>query len=60
MPAESEKQAVAARIAAAVKKGRVKAVPGSPSAKMAKSMTAKQLGHFSHTKKGKRGAAGRP
>ena len=54
MPAESEKQAVAARIAAAVKKGRVKARPGSPSAKMAKSMTAKQIGHYTHQRKGKR------
>ena len=54
MPARSAKQAVAARIAAAVKKGRVKARPGSPSAKMAKSMTMKQVKEFSHTRKGKR------
>ena len=53
MPAKSQDQAIAARIAKAVKAGRVKARPGSPSSKMAKSMTAKQLGHYTH-RKGKR------
>jgi hypothetical protein len=46
MPAKSEKQATAARIAMAVKKGKVKAKPGSASEKMAKGMTKKQLKHF--------------
>ena len=54
MPAKSHQQEVAARIALAVKKGRIKARPGSPSAKMAKSMTAKQLSKFTHMKKSKR------
>ena len=51
MPAKSHDQEVAARIAKAVKAGKVKAKPGTPSDKMAKSMTKKQLGHFSHRKK---------
>lgn len=46
MPAKSEKQATAARIALQVKKGKQKAKPGSASAKMAKSMTKKQLKDF--------------
>jgi hypothetical protein len=48
MPAESDKQAVAAIIALAVKKGEAIAKPGSPSAKMAKSMSKKQIRHFTH------------
>jgi hypothetical protein len=50
MPAKSKEQAIAARIAKAVQSGKVKAKPGSASASMAKSMSHKQLGHFTHTK----------
>ena len=46
MPATSEKQATAARIALAVKRGETTAKPGSPSAKMAKGMTEKKIKHF--------------
>jgi len=52
MPAKSEKQAVAARIAKAVKQGKAKAKPGSASAKMAKGMTEKQLSHYTKSPKG--------
>ena len=54
MPAKSRDQEVAARIAKAIKAGRVKAKPGSPSAKMARSMSSKQLGHFTKKKKKKK------
>lgn len=50
MPATSEKQATAARIAMGIKKGKVKAEPGTPSAEMAK-MSKKELKKFTHTKK---------
>jgi hypothetical protein len=50
MPAVSKNQATAMRIAEAVKKGKAKAKPGSPSAKMAKSMSVNQLEDFTHTK----------
>lgn len=46
MPPKSRNQAVAIIIAEKVKKGQMKAKPGSPSAKMAKSMTSKQLKDF--------------
>jgi len=48
MPAQSDKQAVAARIARAVQKGDVTAKPGSASASMAK-MSPEKLKHFTHT-----------
>ena len=50
MPARSAKQAQAMRIALAVKKGKAPAKPGSPSAKMAKSMSKQQLKDFTKTK----------
>ena len=46
MPAKSEKQQTAARIALAVKKGKVKAKPGSASAQMAKGMSKEKIKHF--------------
>lgn len=46
MPAKSRNQKVAMIIAEKVKEGKAKAKPGSPSAKMAKSMSASQLGDF--------------
>ena len=51
MPAKSEKQAVAARIALAVKKGEIKAKPGSASAQMAKGMSKEKIKHFTHEAK---------
>jgi hypothetical protein len=48
MPATSDKQAVAMRIAHAVKTGKAKAKPGSPSAKIAKSMSDEKIKHFMH------------
>jgi hypothetical protein len=49
MPASTEKQAIAARIAGAIKKGMQKPKPGTASAKMAK-MPMKSLKKFQHTK----------
>lgn len=46
MPATSKNQKLAMLIAENVKSGKQKAKPGSPSAKMAKSMTKKQLNDF--------------
>lgn len=46
MPAKSKEQQTAMRIAKAVKQGKAKAKPGTPSAKLAKTMTTKQLGHY--------------
>jgi hypothetical protein len=46
MPAKSEKQQVAARIAHAIKKGKVKPKKGTASAAMAKGMSDKQIKHF--------------
>jgi len=46
MPAKSEKQQVAARIAHAIKKGKVKPKKGTASAQMAKGMSDKQIKHF--------------
>lgn len=48
MPAKSEKQATAARIALQVKKGKQKPKPGRASAQMAKSMTGKDLREFAN------------
>ena len=48
MPAKSQKQAAAARIALAIQKGKVKPKAGTASAKMAK-MPTKSLKHFTHT-----------
>ena len=50
MPAESVAQRQAMAIAEKVKSGEMKAKPGSPSAKMAKSMTHEQLHDFAATK----------
>ena len=50
MPAQSEKQKIAARIARGVQKGEVKAKPGSASAQMAK-MSPKSLKHYMESKK---------
>lgn len=49
MPATSDKQAIAARIALAVKKGKATAKPGSASAQMAKGMSKNTIKHFTHT-----------
>lgn len=49
MPAKSQAQQKAMAIAEQVKKGKIKAKPGSPSAKMAKSMSIKQLNDFAST-----------
>jgi hypothetical protein len=49
VPSLSKNQQISAAIAAQVKKGKVKAKPGSPSAKMAKSMSIKQLNDFAST-----------
>jgi hypothetical protein len=46
MPAKSDKQQTAARIAHAIKKGKVKPKPGTASAEMAKDMTDKKIKHF--------------
>ena len=48
-PSASKSQQQAMAIAEQVKKGKVKAKPGSPSAKMAKSMSVKQLNDFAST-----------
>ena len=52
MPAVSAKQQKAAGIALAVKRGHAKAKPGTASAEMAKSMTAKQAREFATKPKG--------
>ena len=49
MPAVSDKQARMMRVALAIKLGKAKANKG-PAAKAAKSMSAKQLREFTHTK----------
>lgn len=49
MPAKSKAQKIAIIIAEKVKKGEQKAKPGSPSAKMAKSMSMKQMHDFTST-----------
>lgn len=49
MPAKSKAQQQAMAIAEQVKKGNMKAKPGTPSAKMAKSMNMKQLNDFAST-----------
>ena len=46
MPAKSDKQQIAARIAHAIKKGKVKPKAGTASAQMAKGMSDKQIKHF--------------
>src|ERR1700751_2700201 len=46
MPAKSDKQQTAARIAHAIKKGKVKPKKGTASAEMAKGMSDKQIKHF--------------
>ena len=51
MPAKSEKQRRAFAAALAVKRGKAKAKKGSTSAKLAKSMSAKQLKHFTKRRK---------
>lgn len=48
MPAESEKQKIAARIALQIKKGKQKPKAGTASAQMAKSMTGKELREFAN------------
>ena len=52
MPPKSKAQAVAAAIAQQVKKGKQKAIPGSPSAKMASSMKLGQIKDFVKPTKG--------
>ena len=49
-PAVSKKQRQAMAIAEQVKKGNMKAKPGTPSAEMAKSMSKSQLHDFAGTK----------
>jgi hypothetical protein len=46
MPAKSEKQQTAARIALAIKKGKVKPKAGTASAQMAKGMSKEKIKHF--------------
>lgn len=46
MPAKSDKQQTAARIAHAIKKGKVKPKAGTASAQMAKGMSDKKIKHF--------------
>src|ERR1700751_2238658 len=46
MPAKSDKQQTAARIAHAIKKGKVKPKKGTASTQMAKGMSDKQIKHF--------------
>jgi hypothetical protein len=46
MPATSDKQQTAARIAHAIKKGKVKPKAGTASAQMAKGMSDKKIKHF--------------
>ena len=53
MPGTSKAQRQAAGIAIAIKRGEVKAKPGSPSAEMAKGMSEKQLKDFTKKPKGK-------
>ena len=53
MPAKTDKQAITARIAGAIKKGLQKGKPGEPSTEMAK-MPMKSLEKFMHTKKDKK------
>lgn len=53
MPAKTDKQAITARIAGAIKKGLQKGKPGEPSTEMAK-MPMKSLKKFMHTKKDKK------
>ena len=52
MPAKSSAQQKAAGIALAIKRGEAKAKPGTASAEMAKSMTAKQAREFATKPKG--------
>lgn len=49
MPARSKQQLTAMRIAKAVKEGKTKAKPGTPSAKMAQGMSMKSLNDFTAT-----------
>ena len=51
MPAVSRKQQRAAYAALAIKRGKKKGKKGGAAAKMAKSMTKKQLKHFTRRKK---------
>lgn len=49
MPAESKKQRRAAGMAKAIQEGKMKPKPGTPSAKMAKSMKPADLKEFAST-----------
>lgn len=49
MPARSKDQAIAARIAEGIKKGKVKGKPGTASFEMAKSMSLPTIQEFSGT-----------
>lgn len=49
MPARSKDQAIAARIAEGIKKGKVKGKPGTASFEMAKSMSLPTIQEFSET-----------
>lgn len=49
MPAKSKSQQAAFGIASAIKKGKMKAKPGSPSAKIANTMTTSQIDEFAST-----------
>ena len=46
MPSTSKNQQTAMRIAGAIKAGKVKPKPGTPSAKIADSMSAAKIGDF--------------
>jgi hypothetical protein len=52
MPAKSEKQQTAARIALAIKKGKVKPKAGTASAQMAKGMSKEKIKHFTKMENG--------
>jgi hypothetical protein len=56
MPAKSDKQQTAARIAHAIKKGKVKPKPGTASAEMAKGMSDKKIKHFMVKEEGEGGS----
>lgn len=49
MPAKTQAQQAAFGIASAVKKGKMKAKPGSPSAKIANTMSASDIDEFAST-----------
>jgi len=51
MPAVSKDQRTTACMALAMKRGKIKKTPGTPAAKMAESMSEKQLEEYCHSQK---------